>query len=253
MLFQNKIKRLFFKKYKKQIKSLKEKYFNSFKEEKNSLICILNHDIKTPLLAQIQTISMILDEKFGKINNKQKEILSEILNSNNFMLEIISNALFLMRYENEKPKLKLEKINVKDEINTCVEMIKNYAEEKSQNIIVKAKDNIKINADKILIQKIILNLLTGSISNGFENSNIEITVKENRRKISFSTKNKSVYMTKEKLSSLFQEKKSLCDFNQLGMSLNLNIAKKLIKAHNWEIVAKSKKDNSAVFGFVAKK
>ena len=37
------------------------------------------------------------------------------------------------------------------------------------------------------------------------------------------------------------------------MSLNLNIAKKLIKAHNWEIVAKSKKDNSTVFGFVAKK
>lgn len=253
MLFYNKIKRLFFKKYKNQIKNLKEKYQNSFKAEKNRLICILNHDIKTPLLAQTQTIKMVIEEKFGKLNEEQKDILSEILNSENFMLEVVANALFLMRYENEKPKLKLEKIDVKDEINTCVEMIKNYAQEKSQKIIIKAKDNIKINADKILIQKIILNLLTGSINNGFENSDIEILVKENNKKVSFQAKNKSAYMTKEKITSLFQEKKELSDFNQLGMSLNLNIAKKLIQAHNWEIVAKSKKDNSTVFGFIAKK
>ena len=159
----------------------------------------------------------------------------------------------IRNFDNKRSIKKLEKINVKDEIISCVEIIKNYADEKSQTITINAKDDIKINADKILMQKIILNLLTGSIANGFENSNIEITVKEDYRKISFRAKNKSVYMTKEKLSSLFQEKKSLCDFNQLGMSLNLNIAKKLIKAHNWEIVAKSKKDNSTVFGFVAKK
>ena len=172
---------------------------------------------------------MVIEEKFGKLNEEQKDILSEILNSENFMLEVVANALFLMRYENEKPKLKLEKIDVKDEINTCVEMIKNYAKEKSQKIIIKAKDNIKINADKILIQKIILNLLTGSINNGFENSDIEILVKENNKKVSFQAKNKSAYMTKEKITSLFQEKKELSDFNQLGMSLNLNIAKNSYK------------------------
>ena len=60
-------------------------------------------------------------------------------------------------------------------------------------------------------------------------------------------------MTKEKINSLFEDKKNLCDFNQLGMSLNLNIAKKLINAHKWNIIAESKKDNSSTFGFVVKK
>ena len=61
-------------------------------------------------------------------------------------------------------------------------------------------------------------------------------------------------MTKEKIDSLFSEnKENLCDFNQLGMSLNLNIAKKLIKAHNWNMIAKSKKDTSSTFGFVIQK
>ena len=60
-------------------------------------------------------------------------------------------------------------------------------------------------------------------------------------------------MTKEKINSLFEEKKGLCDFNQLGLNLNLNIAKKLITAHNWDIIAKSEKDNSSTFGFVVRK
>ena len=37
------------------------------------------------------------------------------------------------------------------------------------------------------------------------------------------------------------------------MNLNLNIAKKLIKAHNWDIIAESDVDNSSVFGFVVRK
>lgn len=240
--------------YKNQIKKIKSKYFDNYLNEKNRLICILNHDIKTPLLAQIQTLEFVLKEKFGKINEEQKNVLKDILNSNYFMSDLVSNTLFLLRFENEKPKLNIEKINVKDEIKDCIEIVKNFAKEKSQNIIFNTNEDIKIDADKIYIQQIILNLLSSSISYGFENSDIEISIKENKDEISFFAKNKSIYMTKEKINSLFEnEKKTLSDFNQLGMSLNLNIANKLISAHNWDIIAKSTKDNSSIFGFVVKK
>ena len=59
-------------------------------------------------------------------------------------------------------------------------------------------------------------------------------------------------MTKEKINSLFKEKNNK-DLNQLGLNLNLNIAKKLIKAHSWDIIAQSDNDNSAIFGFIVKK
>ena len=78
-------------------------------------------------------------------------------------------------------------------------------------------------------------------------------MKENRNTVSFYTKNKSIYMTKEKINSMFEDKKGLSDFNQLGTNLNLNIAQKLIEAHHWDLVAKSSKDNSSTLGFVVKK
>lgn len=248
-------KRIFLKKYKEKIKKIKNRYNLKFIEEKNKYISILNHDIKTPVLAQNQSLELLLNEIFGKLSNKQKEILKDVYYSNNFLLEVITNSIFLMKYEREKPNLHLENLDIIEQTKDCCEMIKNFAQEKQQNIIIKASHNkkIKLNADRKLIQKILFNILTGSISYGYENSNIEVSIKENKNSVSFYTKNKSIYMTKEKLNSLFENEKNLCDFNQLGMNLNLNIAKKLINAHNWDIIAKSKKDNSTVFGFVVKK
>ena len=251
MFFKKKL----IKKIKEKFKKIKSRYNEKLQKERNKFTCILNHDIKTPLLAQIQSLELILKERFGKINDSQKNILNEILNSNYFLFEIVSNAVFLAKYENEQPKLKLENIDILEQIEDCCNMIKNFAQEKSQKIIIKTnkKNEIKLKADRLMIQKIIFNILSSSISYGFEKSNIEITVKESKNSISFCTRNKSIYMTKEKINSLFEDKKNLCDFNQLGMSLNLNIAKKLINAHKWNIIAESKKDNSSTFGFVVKK
>ena len=249
------IERFFLKRYRQKIKKLKFKYENILQSERNKYTAILNHDIKTPILAQNQGLELLLNGCFGNFSLQQERILQEIYYSNNFLLEIVTNSLFLAKYESENPKLKLEKIDIVEQIRDCCELVQNLAEDKQQKIIIKASKNnkIKLNADRKFVHKIIFNILSSSVSCGFEKSDIEISVEENKKSISFYAKNKSVYMTKEKIKSLLEDKKNLSDFNQLGMNLNLNIAQKLINAHNWDIIAKSNKDNTSVFGFVVKK
>lgn len=243
------------KKYRKKLKNIKNKYSKVAFNERNKFISILKHDIKTPILAQNQSLKLLLNGNFGVLNKAQKEILKEIKQSNIFLLEVVLNSIFLAKYENEKPKLNLENINFIEQIKDCCELIKIQANEKQQNIIIKTntKNDIKLNADRKLIQKIIFNILSSSVNYGFENSDIEILINEDKNSFSFCTKNKSIYMTKEKINSLFEDKKDSSDLNQLGMNLNLNIAKKLINAHNWDIIATSKEDNSSTFGFIIKK
>ena len=247
--YKRKIKKI----YKKKLQKLKSRFNIVLQNEKNKFTRILRHDIKTPLLAQIQTLKLLYDGKFGSLTPIQKDITGEILNSNNILYDIISNTIFLSDYENKKPELKLENVCIRDEIKEVCALLSQYAKIKQQNIIVKANKNTTIKADKELIQKIIFNLVTSSVSSGFENSDIIVGMKESKNSVSFYAKNKSVYMTKEKINSMFEDKKGLCDFNQLGANLNLNIAQKLIAAHNWDLVAKSNKDNSSIIGFVAKK
>lgn len=251
MLSKNKI----IKRFRKILKKQRDKYLQKLETERNKYICILTHDIKTPLLAQSQTLELLLSSHFGYLNNSQKEILSEILNSNKLLLETVINTLFLTRYEKSDLKLNLENVNILKELEDCCLNLSHFAKNKQQKIILKTQcaKNLTFKADKKYIQKIIFNLLSSSIFYGFEKSNIEILVKESKESVSIVTKNQSVYMTKEKIKSLFEDKKGLSDFNQLGMNLNLNIAKKLINAHDWDIIAKSRKNNSSVFGFVIKK
>ncbi len=250
MFFKKNIKKI----YKNKIKKIKNKYEKKLQKERNRFICVLNHDVKTPILAQIRSLELLMEGSFGAVDKKQKEIIQETLNSHYHLYETVVNTLFLANYENEKPKLNLESVDIIEEIEDCARLVQNFALDKQQNIVIKSNKNkrIKLSADRKLVQKIIFNLLANSVSSGFENSQIEIFVKQSKNSVSFSAKNKSIYMTKEKINSLFEEKKTLRDFSQLGMSLNLNIVKKLIEAHNWNIVAKSEKNNSSTFGFIAK-
>ncbi|MBR2069363.1 MAG: HAMP domain-containing histidine kinase [Candidatus Gastranaerophilales bacterium] len=242
-MFKNYFKKI----YKARLKKINEKSKIRIENERNKYISILNHDIKTALLAQIQALELYLN------NKAPKEILYEILNSSEFLYEIVKNTIFLSNYERQKKNLKLENIDIEDIISEVKKSVESLAKYKNQNIILKTNSkNITLKADKLFINKIIHNIITSSISYGFENSDIEISVKESKDKISFKTKNKSIYMTKEKIKNILEDKKTN-DLNQLGMSLNLNIANKLISAHKWNIIADSKQDNSSVFGFVAKK
>ena len=147
------------KKYRKKLKNIKQKYFAVLQNERNKIISILKHDIKTPILAQNQSLKLLLNGSFGEISKIQKEILDEVYQSNKFLLEIVINSIFLEKYENEKPKLNLEKINFVEQIKDCCELIKPQANEKQQNIIIKKNttDEIKLNADRKLIEKIIFN------------------------------------------------------------------------------------------------
>lgn len=235
--------------YKEKIKKLKARYDTKLKDERTKFVSILNHDIKTPLLAQIQGLKLVLKD------DKQacSEILKEVLNSNCFLYDIIVNAIFLINFENNKPKLKLENVEINNVVDEICESLKEVTKEKQQNIIVKAKKKINLQADKNLVNKLIYNLLRSSLSYGFENSDIEVFLEENKKSISFCAKNKSIYMTKEKLNTLFDDRKNSTDLNQLGMNLNLNVARKLIDAHHWNVVANSSEDNSGVLGFAIKK
>ena len=237
-----------FKNYFKKIyKKLKSKYTNEAIKKNEKFISILNHDIKTVLLAQIQSLKLYLQD------SAPKEILYEILNSNYFLYEIIKNTIFLSDYETEAKKPMLENVDITGEASNICKCIEKFAHSKNQKIIFKTNsEKIICKADKEMVNKIIYNILTSCISYGFENSNIEVSVRENKNTIYFSAKNKSIYMSHEKIKNILSDKKA-SDFNQIGMNLNLNIANKLINAHKWDIVANSKKDNTNIFGFIVKK
>lgn len=249
MFFKNKI----IKKYRKKLKEIREKHNSKLENLRLQFLRILNHDIKTAVLAQTNCLNLLLKGTFGDLDKEQKEIIKEILSSNKFLEEIINNAITLQ--EAEKNTKNFENVDIINQTKICLHDIQEFLDIKKQKIILNTDNNkINLTANKKTIKKIISNIIKCSSSFGFEKSNIVVSIKENKNSISFMAKNKSIYMTKEKIKSIFENEKPDCDFNQLGMNLNLNTTKKLINAYDWDFIASSdKKENSSTFGFVIKK
>ena len=69
---------------------------------KNKFLGIASHDLRNPLYL-IRTFSEVMkDGSVGKVNAKQKELLTKIFNSSNFMKSLLENLLDISKIESGK-------------------------------------------------------------------------------------------------------------------------------------------------------
>lgn len=69
-------------------------------ERKNTFIATLTHDLKTPTIAQIRALDLLLGEAFGSLVDEQKEMLEQIKSSCKYMYDLIFTILDTYLYDN---------------------------------------------------------------------------------------------------------------------------------------------------------
>ena len=68
----------------------KEKENNNIKED---FIAMLTHDLKVPIIAQDNTLDLLLDNKFGQLTNEQKDAIKNIKISNSDLKHLFESLL----------------------------------------------------------------------------------------------------------------------------------------------------------------
>ncbi len=218
---------------------------------KNTFVSTLIHDLKTPIIAQIKTLDLILGRKLGNINDKQEYFLSQIKDSCNYMSDLIFNILDTYLYDEGQANIYQEYFSLIELVELTVLNLTNLYKEKGQTIKINTINNTTIFADKFQIQRVITNLLSNSITYGFQNSIIEINISEKDNSICLAIRNHSPYIPEEKLLYIFDKYNSVTNSKNLTCSsgLGLYLSKQIIDAHNGNIYASSTPDQTCTFGF----
>ncbi len=219
--------------------------------QKETFIDILSHDLKTPIRANIQILELILNNKFGNMNNNLKQILDEVLNSCRFMNYMTDNLL--IKYKNEFEAYELQKqpcsiINLIKDI--CLNL--NYIlKRKKQNVELIIKGKIEnINIDKTEISKVLNNLIINASEQSKENSNIIIKVENNKNNLIITFTDNGKQESKGKLDKIFEEYIACSNkFRKVGFSLELYNCRKIIEAHNGQIYAQNEKNYGTSISF----
>jgi PAS domain S-box-containing protein len=221
-------------------------------EQRETYVATLTHDLKTPTIAQIKALDLLLNDHMGPLNNEQRELLTLTKDSCNFMYEMLSTLLSTYKYENGDYTLNCEKCNIISLAEESINELEAIIKEKNVTIhINKEGGQFDTECDRMQIKRVLTNILGNAISYAYDNTQIAVTIKQDENGICFEAKNESAYINPETMNNLFKKYVShAAKFNKIGVGLGLYLSKQIINAHDGNIYAKSFEDNHNIFGFV---
>ena len=215
-------------------------------QKKNDLIVYLAHDLKTPLTSIIGYLSLLDEEK--NLSTKQKNKFIKIALEKSSKLEELINELFeITKYNSETLTIKKERLNLTLLINQVIDEFYPILKEQNKKINFSPEKDFFTKADSIKMARVFNNLIKNAINYSYENSEINIDIKEEKDLI-ITISNKSKTLTPNELDKLF-DKFYRVDYSRNtklgGSGLGLAIAQEIIKLHGGEITVKSENEETS--------
>ena len=230
----------------KTIKKLKEE-----KENHETYVAGIIHDLKNPLIGQIRILEMIIKNSYtGNIQN----ILKQILSSNKLSLEMVMSILNTYKYAEGKINYAFQECDLANlTTEACKELTRFTPEENDIHLNIKT-DKETVYADKTHLRRVIVNLLSNAIRYRKEDTPIFVEVDSEGDDYRFSVTNRGYHIKPELQNKLFEKYMNKSStFNKISTGLGLYLSKKIINDHKGEMLVSSTKDGTNTFGFTIPK
>ena len=220
---------------------------------RDDFIATLTHDLRTPLLAAIQTLKFFLDGSLGPVEEKQGVLLSTMLQSNEDLLGLVNALLEVYRFESGKLTLCKTNFSVKDLVTQCYEELKPLADKKdiAFNLECDIDDKVEILADKAEIKRVIINLCGNAVNYTNKGGEIHIIAKAQSGDLIFSVVDNGNGIPKEDIPHLFNRfSQGTSRKRSTGTGLGLYLSRQIIEAHGGKIWLDSKLNKGSEFTFL---
>lgn len=220
---------------------------------RDDFIATLTHDMRTPLLAAIQTLKFFLEGAIGELDGKQRILLSTMLQSNEDLLGLVNALLEVYRFESGKLTLCKTVFPVKDLVEQCYEELKPLAESKNIkfNLEFELENNLHITADRGEIKRVITNLCGNAVNYTNKGGEINILAKAQSGDFIFSVTDNGNGIPQADIPHLFTRfSQGTTKKRSTGTGLGLYLSRQIIEAHNGKIWVESKVDKGSEFSFL---
>ena len=179
-----------------------EKQLESLKED---FIATLTHDLKVPIVAESNIINFFLQGKFGEINDKQKFALEGMKKSNNELVDLVQIILDTYKVKETGIKLYKENFMLNEFINTIILETQPIAAQSGIKINFNPKNNIKVYADKLQLNRVIKNLISNAIIHSASSKTIDLNTGEIPGFVTISVTDYGQGISKEEIPLIFNK------------------------------------------------
>ena len=219
---------------------------------RDDFIATLTHDLRTPLLAAIQTLTFFLDGALGELDEKQKLLLSTMQKSNEDLLGLVNALLEVYTYDADKLTLTKTNFNIYNLVEQVYNELLPLAQKKKIDFEINCNNKkLEINADRSEIRRVVCNLCGNAINYTQESGKVVITLKCEAKDLIFSVSDNGSGIPQEDIPNMFQRfSQGTSKKRSTGTGLGLYLSRQIIESHGGKIWLESSLNKGSEFSFL---
>jgi protein-histidine pros-kinase len=219
---------------------------------KSEFLANMSHELRTPLNGIIGFSEFLVDEKPGKLNDRQREYLNDILNSGRHLLQLINDVLDLSKVEAGKMELFPETFSLRNAVEEVCSVVSPMAKKKNiaiEQTISSAVERVTLDQQKF--KQVMFNLLSNAVKFTDDGGRVAIVAgPHGSNQLRLQVRDTGIGIRPEDFGKLFVEFKQIDSGTTRkyeGTGLGLALTKKIVEFQNGSITVESEPGKGSTF------
>jgi len=218
---------------------------------KSEFIAMVAHELRAPIAAVEQQLTVILNGMAGDISEKQEKLLSRAKERTKGLLTLIKDLLDLSKIEAGRMVQYKEPLTLQEIIQKVVDLMRTEAENKKIDLEFPIpSQNPLIQADRTSMEGIFTNLISNAIKYTPEGGKVWVTLSEEGGFVKATVSDTGIGIKKEDLPRIFDKfyRVRTVETRQIvGTGLGLSIVRSIVDAHLGSISVESEEGGGTTF------
>ncbi len=215
---------------------------------RREFVANVSHELRTPLTS-IRALVETLEAGAIEDETISMDFLGRIVGEVDRLTELVEDLLDLARLEAGRTKLRFERVDPVDLVNTAADRLRPQVERARLTLTVTNGEELRqIDVDRTRIEQVLINLVHNAIKFTPAGGEIHVDVSQEAGRTTIRVTDTGVGIAEDEQKRLFERfYKSDKARNTGGTGLGLAIAKHIVQAHGGEISVESVVGEGATF------
>jgi signal transduction histidine kinase len=231
---------------------VKSRELSKADKHKSEFLASMSHELRTPLNAILGYTELILDDIYGEVPAKIREVIGRLEKNGSHLLRLINDVLDISKIEAGQLELSLEEYALEETIHTVVTSLEPLATEKALTLTTNIPPHLPHGrGDPQRIAQVLVNLIGNAIKFTEQGTvAVDIATADGRFVVKVTDTGPGLSeMEKDYIFSEFYQADRQGQRSKGGSGLGLSIAKRIVHLHGGAIWVESVQGKGSTFIF----
>ncbi|BAC88755.1 sensor histidine kinase [Gloeobacter violaceus] len=216
---------------------------------REDFVATLTHDLRTPLLAAVQTLGFTLDGQYGPLSDGQQQILLAVIESHRELLGLVESLLTIYRYEAGRMRLRKEPTDLAAFVAQGIEELRPLAQSRNQTLLVEVSGPLPpVPCDRQQLRRVLVNLVDNALKFTPAGGRVHLRLEPFEGAVRVAVRDTGRGIPPEKSVLLFV-RFAQAESYATGTGLGLYLCRQVVEAHGGRIWAESEPGLGSTFYF----